>query len=126
MSPAVLVVDDDRHIRELLVDALLGEGYRAIAASNGQEALDAVAREIPEVILLDLMMPVMDGWTFAARYHEQRGTADVPIVVLSASRDLPDTAVGLQAHGVRACLAKPFDLDAVLGLVERYARPTDA
>ena len=115
------MVDDDPTIRDLLVDALEGEGYVVASAANGAEALEQAAKTAPDAILLDLMMPVMDGWTFARQFGSNGGSA-TPIVVLSAARELPDAAEALKPFGVRACLAKPFDLDALLALVERFAR----
>ena len=81
----VLVVDDDASIRELLSTALEDDGYEVVPARNGEDALSVCERWRPDVIVLDLMMPVMDGWTFAKRLHE---TDDIPIVVLSAANDL--------------------------------------
>ena len=70
-------------------------------------------------------MPVMDGWTFVEECHGQPCCDEVPIVVTSASTDLPRTAEKLRSFGVRSCLAKPFDVNGLLALVEHYA-PTDA
>jgi CheY-like chemotaxis protein len=70
--------------------------------------------------VLDLMMPVMDGWAFVEECQRKACCNEVPIVVTSASHDLPRTAERLRAFGVRTCLAKPFDVDGLLALVERY------
>jgi CheY-like chemotaxis protein len=112
-SPLVLVVDDDPDILEAICDILDAEGYRVARARHGGEALDRVLSEAPAIILLDLMMPVMDGIAFA---HElrRRGLADgVPIVVISADGN-PQKAALVGAQGY---LAKPFDIDALLGQV---------
>jgi CheY-like chemotaxis protein len=116
----VLVVDDDPAIRGLVADALRGEGYAVDLAAHGREALDALRARRPATIVLDLMMPVMDGWTFVEECHGQAHCHDVPIIVTSASHDLPRTAERLRSFGVRTCLAKPFDVDGLLALVERY------
>src|SRR5712691_4187810 len=91
------------------------EGYRVLMAANGKEALDILDREHPSVILLDLMMPVMDGWQFVAEL-EHRGWRDVPLLILSADRSVQGHAKQLHAS---AHLAKPFDLDELLGKVQQ-------
>ncbi|MEO8631721.1 MAG: response regulator [Chloroflexota bacterium] len=111
----VLVVDDDASIRELLSTALEEDGYEVVPASNGQDALAVCARWRPDVIVLDLMMPVMDGWTFAKRLRE---TDQIPIVVLSAANDLARHAHSIGAADV---VGKPFDLDQLLPKVARAA-----
>ena len=112
-DPSILVVDDDPDILQTLALCLSTEGYRILVASNGREALDVVEKEKPSVILLDLMMPVMDGWQFIAAL-EERGKRDMPLLILSADR-----AVQGHAHKLRASghLAKPFDLEDLLGKV---------
>jgi CheY-like chemotaxis protein len=72
------------------------------------------------------MMPVMDGWTFVEECSRSALCDDVPIVVTSASHDLPRTTDRLRSLGVRTCLAKPFDIDGLLALVEHYAPSANA
>jgi len=109
----VLVVDDDPDILDAICDILLGEGYRVARARHGLEALDRVAEEVPGLILLDLMMPVMDGRSFALALRERGLGERVPIVVISADGN-PERAVEV---GARAFLAKPFDIDSLLARV---------
>jgi CheY-like chemotaxis protein len=111
----VLVVDDDPDILQTLGLCLSSEGYRVLMAANGKEALDILERERPSVILLDLMMPVMDGWQFVAEL-DHRGRRDVPLLILSADRSVQGHAQQLRASGH---LAKPFDLDELLGKVQQ-------
>ncbi|MFL5311970.1 MAG: response regulator [Myxococcales bacterium] len=111
----VLVVDDDPDILQTLGLCLSSEGYRVLMAANGKEALDILEREHPSVILLDLMMPVMDGWQFVAEL-DHRGRRDVPLLILSADRSVQGHAKQLRASGH---LAKPFDLDELLGKVQQ-------
>ena len=118
--PQILVVEDDESIRALVSDVLRDDGYSVREARNGVEALQAVRARRPDLIVLDLMMPVMDGWTFVERCRLEPDCGDLPILVTSASHDLPRTAERLRSFGVRTCLAKPFDLDGLLALVERY------
>jgi len=106
----VLVVDDDPDILQTLALCLSTEGYRVQMAANGQEALALLAREKPDCVLLDLMMPVMDGWQFVAEL-EKRGWRNLPLLILSADRAVQAHALKLRAD---AFLAKPFDLDELL------------
>jgi two-component system chemotaxis response regulator CheY len=111
IRPLVLVVDDDPDILDAICDILEVEHYRVARARNGLEALDRVEQERPAVILLDLMMPVMDGVTFAHALHARPQVADIPILVISADGN-PARAASV---GARGYLAKPFDIDALLG-----------
>ena len=119
--PEILVVEDDDAIRGLVTEVLRDDGYLVTEAANGAEALAYVGGHTPDLIVLDLMMPVMDGWTFVEECRRRVCCSEVPIVVTSASHDLPKTAERLRSFGVRTCLAKPFDVDGLLALVERYA-----
>ncbi len=113
--PTILVVDDDPSIRSMLSLALGDEGYEVVTATNGSEGLEQVRRCQPAVILLDLMMPVMDGGQMLQRLREQQDTT--PVVLLSAvfRQYRADVLPQAGAH-----LAKPFNLDALFRLVERY------
>jgi two-component system, chemotaxis family, chemotaxis protein CheY len=106
----VLIVDDDGAIRQLLKSVLEGEGFGVDEAINGADAMDRLQDTQPDAILLDLMMPVMDGWTFLDKCRALR--TDIPVVVMSASHDFP------QGPQVRASFRKPFDLDEVLRAVD--------
>jgi CheY-like chemotaxis protein len=120
-KPRVLVVDDDPVIRSTVAELLLDEGYAVDQAADGAEALEVVARSVPNAIVLDLMMPVLDGWAFVERCRAVAATRDVPIVVMSATHSLHESAERLHAMGVRAVVAKPFDVDALIAIVQRYA-----
>src|SRR4030088_129808 len=104
----VLVVDDDPAIRGLVGDALRSEGYTVDLAAHGREALDAMRAQKPATVILDLMMPVMDGFTFMEVCHQEQLCKDVPIVVISAAQDALKRINEMPIH---ACIAKPFDLD---------------
>jgi two-component system, chemotaxis family, chemotaxis protein CheY len=117
----ILVVDDDTGIRSFVEMALDSEGYAVSTATNGAQALAVTDQVHPDLILLDMRMPIMDGWTFARRYREQDGPK-APIVVITAATDAGERAAEIQADGY---LGKPFDLDELLGLVSRYTSRDD-
>ena len=117
----VLVVDDDRDVREALVDLLADGGYTATCASNGQEAIERLRRgDRPDVILLDLMMPVMDGFQFREAQTADPALNDIPVVLLSAHADVPAVASSM---GVAAGLRKPFAVDKLLETLDRVCGP---
>ena len=113
-TPDILVVDDSPGIVDVVTQVLQEEGYRVRTAANGKEALAHVSERIPDVILLDLMMPIMDGWEFAARLKQLPNGNRPRIVLLSAVRGLE-----LAADGTRAddWLGKPFTVEALLAKV---------
>jgi len=116
----VLIVEDDADLREMMAQLLSLEGYRAETAPNGRDALRYLERgDRPDVILLDLMMPVMDGWEFRRRQVADPTIATVPVVVLSAV----DPARARDLEGA-AFLKKPLDFDHLLALVRRFCVPT--
>ena len=119
----VLVVDDEPEIRAVLADALASEDYEVETAGDGAEALRTVAERPPQLVLLDLMMPRIDGWGFLERLDRELGHLRPHVVVLSAAHSLPRDAARLEAQGVNAWLAKPFDLEVLLTLADRYTRP---
>jgi CheY-like chemotaxis protein len=107
---SVLVVDDDEAIRDVIAEVLRDEGYSVICAENGAEALRAIGRERhPDLVLLDLMMPVMSGWEVLEHLQESEELKRIPVVIVSAM-----TAPGVSEH-----LAKPIDLDRLLETVSR-------
>lgn len=114
---SVLVVEDDSDIRELISDFLTLEGFDVRSVSNGAAALRSVESEPPTVILLDMRMPVMDGWEFA-REIRARGLT-VPIIVMTAAQDARKSAEEIEAISF---LEKPFDLADLTRLIESAAR----
>ena len=120
----VLVVDDEADICNLVSLALADEGYAVACARNGAEALAVVRARAPDLILLDLRMSVMDGWTFASEYRALPD-ADAAIVVFTAAGDGEASAAVLGAAGH---LTKPFELDDLTRTVRRalHTRGVDA
>jgi CheY-like chemotaxis protein len=116
----VMVVEDDHAIREALRELLEDEGYRVTQASNGAEALARLREDRPGLILLDLMMPVMDGWEFRNAIQRDPQLSSIPVVILSADHAVAQRAGSLRVQG---WLSKPFQLDQLLRTVQRYAAP---
>lgn len=112
----VLVVEDDRDLRDLMTLALEGDGYRVERARDGREALEIVDERMPDLILLDMRMPAMNGWEFARNFHE-RYDHQRPIVVVTAAANAGQRAEEIGADGY---VAKPFDLEELLGEVHRH------
>ena len=119
-SVPILVVDDDLAIRTMLETVLEDEGYQVVLAGNGQEALEQVRRQRPALVLLDLMMPIMNGWEFLETVKTTPELKNLPILLLSASREVAATA---QQGVVKGYLPKPFELDKLLFYVERFTQP---
>ena len=117
----VLVVDDDATIRSVVSELLEDEGYVVDNASNGAHALQRARDAPPAAILLDLMMPVLDGWGFLRARRHQGICLGVPVVVMSAAHGLQEVTMRLAQLGVRAVLAKPFDAVALIALIQHYA-----
>lgn len=116
----ILVVDDNLAIRELVSDVLSWAGHETATASDGVDALEVVRRWSPDVIVLDSMMPRMDGQQFARTYRRLPGP-HAPIIALTAAHDGPSRAAEMEAAGF---VGKPFNPDDLLRLVDRYACAT--
>lgn len=114
MRPAILVVEDDEPIRTILAEALRDEGYTVHTARNGQQALDAVRSTTFAVLLIDLQMPVMDGWKLVRTLREQGCL--IPVVIMTASRDAAKLKHELT---VAAYVDKPFDLERLFAILAR-------
>lgn len=112
---AVLVVDDDPTIRECLAELLASEGFEVQEARNGREALQLqrLATAPPAIVVLDLMMPVMNGWQFLDEQKRRPTVASIPVIVVTAS-DEP-------AAGADRVLHKPFDLDVLIAAIDELA-----
>ena len=107
-SPRVLVVDDEPQVRATVREALAYEGYDVSEAENGAAALESIARSVPDLVIFDLWMPVMDGWQLRKKLSEAH--PGVPVIVLSALELEPAKLLALEAD---ALIEKPFDLDVL-------------
>ena len=114
----ILIVDDEQTLRELLADVLETEGHRVMMAGNGREALTIVARDRPDLVVSDVMMPLLNGVGLCRQIKADPSTASVPVILMSS--------VGprvVDGSGADAFLRKPFDLDEVETIVRRLLLP---
>jgi DNA-binding response OmpR family regulator len=119
MAAHVLVIDDDKDLCETLAEALYEDGYDVIGETDAAKALKLIDEAEPDLILLDVRLPGLDGPTFARRYRERAG-AKAPVILISAAEDLARLAADLGAAGY---LAKPFALGDLLALVRSHTSP---
>ena len=118
MAISVLVVEDDRNIQELLQMYLEKEGYAVTVASDGGQGLAKFRTIKPDLVLLDVMMPVMDGWSVCKAI---RGESQVPVIMLTAKGESDDKVTGLRS-GADDYITKPFEMKEVLARIEAVLR----
>jgi len=111
----VLVVDDDPSIRRMIMAALRREGYTFNEAANGKEALESMRRDRPDVVILDLMMPMVSGWDVLRERSSDPELLSIPVIVVSANRSAE--LASAMDKGICAFLPKPFDIVALTSLV---------
>ncbi|MCL5265058.1 MAG: response regulator [Chloroflexi bacterium] len=116
-SAKVLVVDDDATIVDFVTLFLESEGFAVGKASNGEEAIERVKRDRPDLVLLDVMMPVMDGVICCQTLKNDPSTQHLPVVMMSAQENLRGRMLTLGADDY---LEKPFDVDTLLDIIERF------
>ncbi len=121
MPPTVLVVDDQSNIRQLLQDYLSEQGFRVITANDGQAALYTARRDPPDVILLDIMMPKVDGYQFMRQYRAERQT---PIIIITARNEETDAVLGLEL-GADDYVVKPFRMRELLARIRVVLRRSE-
>ena len=115
MSKCVLAVDDDRMVRELIKHTLEGKGYEVISVQNGQEALELLKNKIPDLIMLDVQMPVMDGYNFIMKKWNDPAFKNIPVIVLSA---MGKTEPLFKRYGVKAYMIKPINTQDLLDKIQ--------
>ena len=121
MATSVLIVEDDKNIQELLQLYLEKEGYAVTLADDGSQGLNKFRSIKPDLVLLDVMMPVMDGWTVCKNIRAESNT---PIIMLTAKGELDDKVTGLKA-GADDYVTKPFEMKELLARIEAVLRRSD-
>jgi DNA-binding response OmpR family regulator len=118
MSNKILVVDDQASVRQLLQDYLSEQGFKVITASDGQNAIYTARHEEPDLILLDIMMPRMDGYDFLRQYRQERQT---PVIIITAREEETDAVVGLEL-GADDYVIKPFRMRELVARIHAVLR----
>jgi len=118
----ILVVDDDAHITELIRVNLDAAGYDVTCAANGREALERLDAARPDLIIMDVMMPEMDGWELCKAIKDDPETSGIPILMLTARDTDRDRLIGGGIFGVDEYVTKPFDVGALMDLCGRLLR----
>ena len=121
MAISVLIVEDDPNIRELLQMYLEKDGYAVTLASDGGQGLDKFRTIKPDLVLLDVMMPVMDGWAVCKAIRQESST---PVIMLTAKGEIDDKVTGLKA-GADDYMTKPFEMKELLARIEAVLRRSD-
>jgi two-component system, OmpR family, alkaline phosphatase synthesis response regulator PhoP len=121
ITSPVLVVDDEPQIVWMLQFSLEAEGYQTLSAADGRRALDEVREHHPKVVLLDIMMPVMDGWAFLEELQAIPADERPRVIVVSARASLRDRAKAAEL-GAEAFVAKPFSVDDLLVVLHDVER----
>jgi len=121
MAKTILVVDDKASVRRLVQEYLVEQGYRVLTADNGQNALYTARYEKPDLILLDIMMPEMDGYEFIRIYRKEK---DTPIILLTAKLEETDKVLGLEL-GADDYITKPFGMRELLARIRAVMRRAD-
>ena len=119
--PLVLVVDDERAIVDFITLGMRYEGFRVVDAPDGQSGLDVAVRERPDIVILDIMLPDLDGLQVCRRLRAHSLTANMPILMLTAKDEVRDRVVGLEA-GADDYLTKPFSFEELLARVRALLR----
>lgn len=117
----IMVVDDDEDIRYMMRVLLEDDGYRVLEAENGQRALEIAQSGDPDIILMDLSMPVLDGFTASRRLREQSKLCDVPIIAITAY-DTPEHRTNASAAGINEYLTKPVDFVKLDKLLDQFLK----
>ncbi len=126
LAAKVLIVDDDREMVELIQLFLDNAGYQTVTAVSGEAALDIASRELPDLILLDIMMPKIDGWEVFRSIRNDPQTRDIPVAFITARTQNIDKMIGLTVMKADGYITKPFGKKELLEEVERILRSHEA
>lgn len=124
MPRKILTVDDEKHIVRLIQVNLERQGYEVVTAHDGREALEKVESERPDLVILDVMMPYMDGFEVLQNMKRNPGTRDIPVIMLTAKAQDADVFKGWQS-GVDCYLTKPFNPMELISFVQRIFKSLD-
>ena len=113
--PTILVVDDEEPVRGFLARLLMDDGYQVRLANHGRHALELMEKDLPDLVLSDVMMPVLSGRELCQRLKSREETRDIPVILMTSSGQK-----ATEGTGADDSIAKPFDLDAVEALVQRW------
>ena len=119
ISRKVVYIEDEQEMIELVRLILVRKGYEVIGASGGREGLDMIRRELPDVVLLDLMMPDMDGWDVYQQMKADETTRQIPVIVVTAKAQNIDKVLGLHIAKVEDYISKPFSPQELVNSLER-------
>ncbi len=122
MANKIMVVDDEPDVVDLVKLVLESDGFRVVTAYSGKEALDKIDREMPDLVLLDIMMPQMDGWEVYSRIRANPNTKDIPVAMLTAKSQSIDKMIGLHVVKVDDYITKPFGRSELLERVKRILK----
>jgi len=118
----VLVIEDEAPLRANIVRILSAEGYRVVAAADGEEGIQRVTEERPDMVICDILMPRVDGFGVLAALRSRPETAAIPFIFLTASADKDDLARGLKS-GANEYVTKPFKIAGLMAAVRRLLPP---
>lgn len=118
-KPKVLIVDDEPFNVDYLAQQLEDLSYQLVTASNGQEALDKIQSDLPDLVLLDLMMPVLDGFAVLAQMKDSPDLRDIPVIITSAANDSRSIVRGIK-QGAEDYLTKPIDEELLIQKLKEY------
>jgi adenylate cyclase len=118
-KPKILIVDDEPFNIDYLEQELEDSNYYLITASNGREALDKIQSELPDLVLLDLMMPVLDGFAVLAQMKGDPDLREIPVIIISAANDSRSIVKGIK-QGAEDYLTKPIDEDLLINKLKEY------
>lgn len=117
MNKKILVIDDEKDVVKVLKQRLKNEHFDVMTAGDGDEGLAKLQAEKPNLIVLDIMMPMMDGYTFVRQMQSKDETKHIPIIILTAKEGLQDL---FQLEGIQDYLTKPYEFKDLLGKVKKY------
>jgi DNA-binding response OmpR family regulator len=123
MKKKILLVDDEKDLREGLAILLWSKGFEVFSACDGKDGMEKAIALKPDIIILDVMMPQMDGYAFARQIKSEESIQNTPIIVVSAKDKMQDL---FQLEGVKGCMVKPFGIDNLLRKIEEVLKEKES